>query len=214
MAGSEINCEIIDKTVYLAPKGEYKLFSSSSEALSYGKSIGVFPAKFESPGKVIYKPSYIDNSIPQLAELVGVTDKQISIIKVNGNLHCINPDFLAEMQYDASYFLELFQTALGNDCANLFKISLLPSSSLLMDDIFSGVPFKNINFKPNPSRYPNSSCKLTLCKYADGSLYFPDRGSDGLIPLVGVAQIDFPKIREFSLHQLQSFINLCDGDGV
>jgi DNA polymerase-3 subunit alpha (Gram-positive type) len=79
----------------IAPKGEWHEFSDQQEKISYLKQNKLLP-KTKNDKPIYYSGFYTKERV--VCEVVGYVDKNIVVINVNGENHCINIDCLLDMQ--------------------------------------------------------------------------------------------------------------------
>lgn len=177
----------------LLPPPSYTRFRSQADVLAYGRKIGVFPAVWESADEIIYCGS-CTHGIPVLCNLVGETANEISVIEIEGKLHSVHPDHLAEMQPASNELTDLLRQCLTPEECDGCKLTVKPLKSTLTDDCWTSAGCKNIiiNLPTTPF---HEAASATLCRYLRGSFYFQSRGKDGIVPLVNRAQPDTEKLQ-------------------
>lgn len=84
----------IQKT--LLPSREYTLFNSEKEKIEKLKQWNLISPKATEIKKLYYKGAYTQNCIE--SDVVGFVDDNEIVIELNGQLHCIHPEYFADMQ--------------------------------------------------------------------------------------------------------------------
>lgn len=79
----------------VAPKEGWHKFKDEAEKLDYMKGIKLIP-KTKGLRPIYYTGIYVD--LIAECDVVGYVDNYTTVISVGGELHCIHPDFLLEMQ--------------------------------------------------------------------------------------------------------------------
>lgn len=71
-------------------------FESEDQKLSYLRSWGLVSPKAEKVKQLYYRGLFADDYTP--CEVIGRLEKTFIVIQINGEQHCIHPEYLAEMQ--------------------------------------------------------------------------------------------------------------------
>lgn len=171
----------------------YTRFRSQAEVLAYGRKIGVFPAVWESADEIIYCGS-CTHGIPVPCTLVGETANEISVIEIEGNLHSVHPDHLAEMQFASNELSDLVRQCLTPQERDGCKLTVKPLKSPLTDDCWTNAGCKNIIINLSATPF-HEVASATLCRYLRGSFYFQSRGKAGIVPLINCATPDTEKLQ-------------------
>ena len=79
----------------IAPKEGWHKFKDEAEKLDYMKDIKLIP-KTKGLRPIYYTGIYVD--LIAECDVVGFVDNYTTVISIGGELHCIHPDFLLEMQ--------------------------------------------------------------------------------------------------------------------
>ena len=79
----------------IPPKDGWVRFETVDEKIQYLKTHKLMPGKSDAPKPLFYRGAYSDAYLP--CDVVG-RDGIMSVISVNGGLHCIHPDMLADVQ--------------------------------------------------------------------------------------------------------------------
>jgi DNA polymerase III epsilon subunit-like protein len=79
----------------IAPKGEWHKFADPQEKISFLRQNKLLP-KTKDDKPIYYSGYYTEEKV--ICEVVGYVDKNIVVINVNGENHCINIDCLLDMQ--------------------------------------------------------------------------------------------------------------------
>lgn len=80
----------------IPPRGNWVRFSSDDEKLKYMVNHKLISAGATFPKALIYSGGYTDRPIE--CKLIGYVKDYISVIELKNELHCINTDYLTEMQ--------------------------------------------------------------------------------------------------------------------
>lgn len=80
----------------IPPKGDWHIFSSSGEKLEFMIDSGLLPPTTKYTKDLIYSGGYTKDLVN--CTLRGYVKSYISVIGIDGELHCINTDYLADMQ--------------------------------------------------------------------------------------------------------------------
>ena len=78
------------------PRDEWHRFPNDEERLAYLKENGIIPKKAESAEGILYAGAFTAEPVPCAVQ--GYTETGAAVIEITGELHCINPAYLAEMQ--------------------------------------------------------------------------------------------------------------------
>lgn len=82
--------------MFIKPKGDWTRFKNDEERLEYAKKWDIVAAKAKTLKPLKYIGKEVDGSA--ICTLEGYVDKWTTVIDVGGELCCIFPSYLAEMQ--------------------------------------------------------------------------------------------------------------------
>lgn len=88
-------------------------FPNGDEMLSYLKAHKLCGASAEVPKLLFYEGIYTHK--PVLCEVVGYVDAWTTVISINGQLHCIHPEHLLEMQKGKSALIREYNKRAQNE---------------------------------------------------------------------------------------------------
>lgn len=79
----------------IPPKGEWHRFKDNLEKLEYLQLMELIP-KTKDSKPIYYSGPYVNSTVE--CDVVGYVDPYTTVIELDGELHCIHPDLLFEMQ--------------------------------------------------------------------------------------------------------------------
>lgn len=134
----------------ISPVKEWIPFANLDEKLSYMKEHRLLPTSATFPKSLVYTGPYVDK--PTLCELVGYVNPYSCVLRINGELHCIHPDLLLEMQTgkstaglpDRYVVIDLETTGLNSKADSIIEIAAVKYSQNVEEDQF--VSFVNPGF--------------------------------------------------------------------
>lgn len=98
----------------IAPDRDYNTFISPQEKLRKYKRWGLSSPKAKGIRRLSYHGLFCGDA-PSECDVLGYISDHVIIIGVNDELHCINPDYLIEMQTGRAEFVEIIQDEEGYD---------------------------------------------------------------------------------------------------
>ena len=88
----------------IIPPEDWTEFKSDAEAMDFLRKTGLITAKTQTIKNFCYKNDSLKS--PVMCKVVGYSLPFISVILVNGQLHCIHTDHLKEMQMGMSTWIK------------------------------------------------------------------------------------------------------------
>ena len=131
----------------IAPPENFCLFSSNIEKLKKYKQWGLASPKATGLRQLTYSGRYTPS--PTVCDVVGYVDYNTVVISINDNLHCIHPDYLAEMQVGRAIIDERIDELTTAISIETVKLNLSTKSDLIKFKNYVVLDFETTGFPPN-----------------------------------------------------------------
>lgn len=137
------------KRRYIPPRSEWTRLNTPEDLLQYLKAHKLAPEKATEPKTLYYEDPFSHDVTP--CTVCGYVDPWTTVIDIEGQLHCIHPDYLVEMQSKKRYFVFDVETPNhNNDRISSIGIVMMHGSTILNTYhylINPEVPFDDFNVR-------------------------------------------------------------------
>lgn len=84
------------ETTFIPPRESWERFKNDEERLDFLRKSGLISAKSEELKQIFYNGQFVEK--PVICSIEGKIGSNVTVISIDGNLHCIATDHLKEMQ--------------------------------------------------------------------------------------------------------------------